>query len=115
MAGRVAGGDLAVRMPEIGPGEVGILERAFNAMAGSLETSSHELRRIAEEQAALRQVATLAARGVPPPEVFGAVAAATGRVVGGGCTAVGRVRPDGSGSIVRPLAKPRSPPPARPP
>src|SRR5258708_40377647 len=66
MADRVAGGDLTVRMPETGPGEVGILERAFNSMAGSLETSTHELRRIAEEQAALRQGATLGARAGSP-------------------------------------------------
>jgi signal transduction histidine kinase len=43
MAGRLAGGDLSVRMPETGPAEVGDLERAFNAMAGSLETSRAEL------------------------------------------------------------------------
>jgi signal transduction histidine kinase len=43
MAGRVAGGDLAVRMPETGPGEVGVLERALNSMAGSLEKSRAEL------------------------------------------------------------------------
>jgi signal transduction histidine kinase len=109
MADRVAGGDLTVRMPETGPGEVGILERAFNSMAGSLETSSHELRRIAEEQAALRQVATLAARGVPPPEVFGAVAAETGRVLGADCTAVGRFDPDGSVTVVGSWAKPGTP------
>jgi signal transduction histidine kinase len=43
MAARLAGGDLAVRMPESGPAEVGDLERAFNTMAGSLETSRAEL------------------------------------------------------------------------
>jgi signal transduction histidine kinase len=43
MAGRVAGGDLAVRMPETGVGEIGALERSFNAMAGSLEASRTEL------------------------------------------------------------------------
>jgi hypothetical protein len=36
MAGRLAGGDLATRMPETGVGEVGTLERAFNAMASEL-------------------------------------------------------------------------------
>ncbi|HEY2319130.1 MAG TPA: GAF domain-containing protein [Solirubrobacteraceae bacterium] len=35
--------------------------------------SRGELRRLAEEQAALRRVATLVARGVPPEEVFAAV------------------------------------------
>jgi signal transduction histidine kinase len=43
MAGRLAGGDLAARMPETGPAEVGELERAFNSMAGSLERSRADL------------------------------------------------------------------------
>jgi signal transduction histidine kinase len=43
MAGRLAGGDLAVRMPETGVGEIGTLERSFNAMASSLEASRAEL------------------------------------------------------------------------
>jgi signal transduction histidine kinase len=43
MAGRLAGGDLAVRMPETGVGEIGTLERSFNAMASSLEGSRAEL------------------------------------------------------------------------
>jgi signal transduction histidine kinase len=43
MAGRLAGGDLQVRMPETGVGEVGALQRAFNTMAGSLAASRAEL------------------------------------------------------------------------
>jgi signal transduction histidine kinase len=43
MAGRLAEGDLAVRMPETGPAEVGQLERGFNAMASSLEAGHAEL------------------------------------------------------------------------
>ncbi|HYK67086.1 MAG TPA: HAMP domain-containing protein [Streptosporangiaceae bacterium] len=43
MAGRLAGGDLSARVPETGPGEVGVLERSLNTMAGSLETSRKEL------------------------------------------------------------------------
>jgi signal transduction histidine kinase len=43
MAGRLAGGDLEVRMPETGVGELGALERAFNTMAGSLAASRAEL------------------------------------------------------------------------
>jgi signal transduction histidine kinase len=43
MAGRVAGGDLAVRVPETGVGEIRTLERAFNSMAGSLESIRAEL------------------------------------------------------------------------
>jgi signal transduction histidine kinase len=54
MAGRVAGGDLTVRMPETGPGEVGGLERSFNSMADSLEVSQEERRHAASELAASR-------------------------------------------------------------
>jgi signal transduction histidine kinase len=44
MAGRLAGGDLSVRMPETGPAEIGALERAFNSMGRSLEASHADLR-----------------------------------------------------------------------
>lgn len=43
MAGRLAGGDLATRMPESSIGEIGALERSFNSMASSLERSRAEL------------------------------------------------------------------------
>lgn len=49
MAGRLARGDLAVRMSETGTAEIGELERAFNTMGSSLEASQGELRRLAEE------------------------------------------------------------------
>jgi signal transduction histidine kinase len=44
MAGRLAGGDLSVRMPETGAAEIGALERAFNNMGSSLEASQADLR-----------------------------------------------------------------------
>jgi signal transduction histidine kinase len=100
MAGRVAGGDLTVRMPETGLGEVGSLERSFNSMTDSLETSRDELRRVAEEQAALRRVATLVAGAVPPPAVFGAVAGETGRLLGVESTVVDQFEPDGTVTVV---------------
>jgi signal transduction histidine kinase len=43
MAGRLAGGDLSVRMPETGSAEIGALERSFNTMGGSLQTGQAEL------------------------------------------------------------------------
>jgi signal transduction histidine kinase len=43
MADRLAGGDLGVRVAEHGVGEIGVLERSFNTMAGSLEQSREEL------------------------------------------------------------------------
>jgi len=99
MAGRVAGGDLTVRMPETGPAEVGGLERSLNSMTDSLATSRDELRRVADEQAGLRRVATLVAHGTAPAEVFGAVAAETGRVLGAETTAVARFEPDGTAVV----------------
>ncbi|MFL5965061.1 MAG: ATP-binding protein [Gaiellaceae bacterium] len=53
-ARRVAGGDLSVRLETRGPGEVGLLERAFNAMADSLQRSRDDLeernRRLVESE-----------------------------------------------------------------
>jgi signal transduction histidine kinase len=43
MAGRLASGDLSVRIPERGIAEIGDLERSFNSMASSLEQSRSEL------------------------------------------------------------------------
>jgi signal transduction histidine kinase len=43
MAGRLAGGELGARMPERGVGEIRMLERSFNTMAGSLQESREEL------------------------------------------------------------------------
>jgi signal transduction histidine kinase len=43
MAGRLADGDLGTRMPAHGIGEIGLLQRSFNTMAGSLEESRAEL------------------------------------------------------------------------
>jgi signal transduction histidine kinase len=42
-ADRLAGGDLGARLPERSPGEIGVLERSFNSMAGSLQESREEL------------------------------------------------------------------------
>jgi signal transduction histidine kinase len=52
-----------------------------------------ELRGYAEEQGALRRVATRVAAGVPPDEVFAAVAAEAGHLLGADMTAVGRYEP----------------------
>jgi signal transduction histidine kinase len=43
MADRLSGGDLGVRMPPDGVGEIGVLERSFNSMAGALERHRDEL------------------------------------------------------------------------
>ena len=68
----------------------------FSELVGTAIASAQarvELRGYAEEQAALRRVATLVATGAPPEEVFAAVAAQTGRLLGTDLTAVGRYGP----------------------
>jgi signal transduction histidine kinase len=82
MASDLAGGDLAVRIPEVSHNDVGVLERTFNVMAGSLQADRQQLRRVVEEQGALRRIATLIARGVSPAEIFTAVAGELGRIQG---------------------------------
>jgi signal transduction histidine kinase len=52
------------------------------------------------EQAALRRVATLVARGTPPSEVFAAVAAEVGRLLGADFTYLSRYGPDDSATVV---------------
>ena len=59
-AGRVAAGDLGVRVPEGGPGDLDRLSRAFNAMAASLAEAQDALRRRADElEASGRRTAAL--------------------------------------------------------
>jgi GAF domain-containing protein len=65
-----------------------------------LEQSRDELHRLAEEQASLRRVATLVARGVPPAEVFSAVAQEVGLVLGADATSIVRLDPDGAVTLV---------------
>jgi hypothetical protein len=54
--------------------------------------------RIAEEQAALRRVATLVADGVPPSELFAAVTKEVGRLLSGDL--VGMIRFDADETVV---------------
>jgi GAF domain-containing protein len=56
--------------------------------------------RIAQEQAALRRVATLVARVVPPEEVFAAVAAEVGRLLRADAALLSRYDPDDVATIV---------------
>jgi signal transduction histidine kinase len=100
MAGRLARGDLAVRTQENGTGEIGALQRSFNDMAGSLEASRDDLRLLAEEQSALRRVATLVARGDSPSGVFAAVVTEVCRVLGADLTALFRYEPGDAATVV---------------
>jgi PAS domain S-box-containing protein len=59
-----------------------------------------ELERLADEQAALRRVATLVVTGVPAAEVFSAVARELERLFDAQATMIGRLEPDGAMVVV---------------
>ncbi len=59
-----------------------------------------ELRRVADEQAALRRMATLVARAAPPPTVFAAVAAEVGRLLSADQTFLSRYDADDTFTLV---------------
>ncbi len=67
--------------------------RERERVADALKASNEELGRVAEEQAALRRLATLVAHAVPPTEIFGAVAREVGEVLGAMHTTVIRYEP----------------------
>src|SRR3954452_3638310 len=58
------------------------VEAELHAAQGSLQASRDALHALADEQAALRRVATLVAQDVPPEELFGAVAGEVGVLLG---------------------------------
>jgi signal transduction histidine kinase len=66
----------------------------------ALQTSNDELARLLQEQAALRRVATLVARAVPPEEVFTAVTAEIGTVLDVDLAVTGRYDSDGAATIL---------------
>jgi PAS domain S-box-containing protein len=61
-----------------------------------VEESRDELRVLADEQAALRRVATLVARGTAPDAVFAAVGREVGEMLGVDATHLGRYEADGT-------------------
>jgi signal transduction histidine kinase len=76
----------------------GFTELVATAIANA--EAREELRRVADEQAALRRVATLIARGASPNVVFDAVAAEVGSVLRADFTLVGRYGPERTLDVV---------------
>jgi hypothetical protein len=72
------------------------------------EAHRDELRVLADQQAALRRVATLVARGVPPSEVFSAVARELAWCLGVPHSTLCRYEPDGSSNRARGSSRARS-------
>jgi GAF domain-containing protein len=65
-----------------------------------------ELQRLADEQAALRQVATLVARGIGPEGVFRAVAVEVGVLFGADVAAIVRFEDDGAATVLADVGGP---------
>jgi GAF domain-containing protein len=76
----------------------GFTELAATAIANA--QARVELRGYAEEQAALRRVATLVARGAPPEEVFAAITEDAGRLLGASFAMMGRYHRDSAIRVV---------------
>jgi signal transduction histidine kinase len=76
------------------------------AARGPARRRRAELRALADEQAALRRVATLVARGVTPREVFAAVAVEIGRLLDAGSTRLYRYEPDGRATVLASHGRP---------
>jgi GAF domain-containing protein len=81
-------------------------EQRLNEFTGLLATAiantqaREQVTTLAEEQAALRRVATLVAQGVPPEAIFSAVGEEIGRLFGSSLTMVGRFEPDAPELVV---------------
>jgi signal transduction histidine kinase len=83
----------------LGHGE-GFIVRQLGGPRAPRRPPSEELRMLADEQAALRRLATAVAHGVSPAEIFAAVAEEIGPLLGADDAAVVRFEPDRSGTVV---------------
>src|SRR5712671_1737892 len=73
---------------------------AAGAAEGHDAPGQTRLRQLADEQAALRRVATLVARGAPADELFAAVPEEAGQLLQAGQTTMIRYESDGTATIV---------------
>jgi signal transduction histidine kinase len=72
-----------------------VVKRNQSEDGGAVAAGVHDLRFVADEQAALRRVATLVAQAAPPQAVFDAVCAETGRLIGATTVNLAHFTPDG--------------------
>ena len=75
------------------------------AVAIANANSGAEVERLAEDQAALRRVATLVARGVPSDELFAAVSAEVGRLCGADLAGIARYEDGDAMTILPPWSR----------
>ena len=85
------------------------LANLARARAVVAERAAEQARLLAEQQAALRRVATLVARGVSPAEVFAAVAAEMAGCLDVPVADIFRYEPDGAATVVASYSTPPAP------
>jgi signal transduction histidine kinase len=105
----LVGGELSARTEErlrgrVVPAVESLVQaaRERQAMSSALEASRDELGVLADEQAALRRVATLVAHAVPASEVFDAVTAEVAGLLAADSACLLRYEVDGSATLVAP-------------
>jgi signal transduction histidine kinase len=103
--GRIWGSVMLGLAPGVPPLSVEMVDRltAFSDLVATAIANAEartEIARLAEEQAALRRVATLVARSVPPSEVFAAVAEELARVLGVEGTMIFRYESDATATVL---------------
>ncbi len=103
----VAAADPAAFPPDTEDRIAGFAELVATAIANAQARS--QLAQVAEEQRALRQVATLAACGASQSELFAAVAQQASRVLGGPPAALLRYEPEGDAVVVAASGGPAEP------
>jgi len=108
--GRVWGAMVALsRQAEPLPTEAASRIEQFTQLVATAISNTEaraEAARLAEEQAALRRVATLVARGASPAAVFEVVATEAARVLDTDRMTVARYEPDGTATVVADRSKP---------
>ena len=91
-------GDLELLPPGIEDRLAGFTELVATAI--STTQARHDLRRLADEQAALRRVATLVAKGATPEGVFAAVTREVAQVLDLPLVEMCRYEPDGTATVI---------------
>ena len=95
----IAGSTLAEPLPADTEARLGSFTELLAAAIANAESRAG-LTRLADEQAALRRVATLVARGVRPEEVFAAVTDEVNRLLAVNFANMARYEPDGTVTVV---------------
>jgi len=100
-ASRVAAGDLSARLRETGPGEVGELTAAFNAMAESLQESRAELETHVAQQRAVAELSRRALAESDPASLLEVIARSLAETLAVEYVAIWELAPPGETLLLK--------------